>query len=283
MKKLLLFSGGVLLVGAALLGAVLAQPSGFTVIRTPGLANQIATTSITPQAAQLRVRCVGNLPEVVVDPKIALPTTQPPLFVWSFDVGKLSQSRFDFVPESGELLLPATRTVEFLRGLADSSRLKMRLTDPKEPIWEADFSVTGFRAVFAALPCNQGQFSQPSTSVAQPAPRQILDATVAFVSPLEFSQVFGGRFAPEAKGLIWEYGGKRLLLERGSKSVQDTVSNARLELPRPVQIVASRVVVPVRVVSAFGCSVAQTRPADMLVRVTCGAGATRMERELQRY
>jgi hypothetical protein len=285
MKKPLLFSGAVLLFGAALLSVVLAQPSGFTVLRTPGQANQIATTESSTRAAQLRVRCVGNLTEVVLDPKITLNTSQSPELSWRFNEAVAQQSRFDFVPESGELLLPQAQTLNFLRGLANSSRLVIRVLEPKDVVWEADFSVMGFRAAFAALPCNGGQFTQPSAppNASQPAPRRVLDATVAFISPFEFSQVFGGRFAPETKGLVWEYGNKRLLLERGSKSVLDTISNTRLELPRPVQIVASRVVVPVRVVSAFGCSVAQTRPADMVVRVTCGAGATRTESELQRY
>jgi hypothetical protein len=276
-----------ILAGVAALGVVLAQANGFTVLRTPGLPNQIASTENAPRAAQLRVRCVGNLPEVVLDPKIALNTSQAPTFAWRFDSAAQQQSRFDFVPESGELLLPQAQTPEFLRGLANSSRLVLRLLEPKDPIWEAEFSSVGFRAAFAELPCNAGVFAQSTPAQGNPtmppAPAKILDATVAFIAPLEFSQIFGGRFVPENNRLVWEYGGKRLLLERGSSTVVDTISNTRLELPRPVQIVENRVVVPVRVVSIFNCSVAQTRPTDAVVRVTCGAGATRIERELRRY
>jgi hypothetical protein len=279
MKKILLFSG------MALLGAVLAQASGFTVVRTPGVANQIASTENAPRAAQLRVRCVGNQPEVVLDPKVALSTAQAPVFGWRFEGRNPEQSRFDFVPESGELLLPQAQTPAFLRGLAGSSRFLLRLLEPREPIWEAEFSTTGFVAAFGSLPCDSGQFAQPSSpaNTTQPAPGRILDATVAFISPLEFSQVFGGRFSPENNRLIWEYNGRRLQLELGSAVVVNTINNTRIELPRIVQVVASRVVVPVRVVSAFNCSVAQTRPADSVVRVTCGAGATQMQRELRRY
>jgi hypothetical protein len=288
MKPILMLVGVIasMLVGAIILGVVLAQTGGFSVIRTPGFPNQIATTTISPQAAQLRVRCVGTMPEVVLDPKIAISPTRAPMFGWSFNGGKLAQSRFDFVPESGELLLPQTRTFEFLRGLAASVRLKMLLMEQKNPMWEAEFSVTGFVDAFAALPCNNGQFA-PSTS-AQPAPNtnppaRILDATVSFISPFEFSQIFGGRFFPEKSGLVWEYGGKRLLLERGSSTVVNAISNTRLELPRTVQVVDNRVVVPARVVSALDCSLAQTHPSDAVVRVTCGAGATRLERTLRRY
>jgi hypothetical protein len=269
------------------LGTVLAQPNGFTVLRTPGLPNQISSTESSPRAAELRVRCVGNQPEVVLDPKVALNTSQAPVFGWRFEAGSAGQSRFDFVPESGELLLPQAQTAEFLRGLANSSRLSLRLLEPPEPVWNAEFSSLGFRAAFAALPCNGGQFAQGgNTSPANtmpPAPAKILDATVAFISPLQFSQIFGGRFVPENNRLVWEYGGKRLLLELGSPVVVDTISNTRFVLPRPVQIVDNRMVVPVRAVSALNCSVAQTRPTDAVVRVTCGAGATRLERELRRY
>jgi hypothetical protein len=285
--KAAMFTGVTASVLAAATAVVLAQTSGFGVIRTPGLPNQIATTS-SPQAAQLRVRCVGNLPEVVLDPKIAISTSQAPIFAWSFNAGNLAQSRFDFVPESGELLLPQNRTPEFLRGLAASSQLKMRLLEPKNPLWEADFPVTGFADAFAALPCNNGQFASATSAPATahtmpPAPARILDATVAFISPFEFSQIFGGRFFPEKSGLVWEYGGKRLLLELGSNTVLDAISNSRIELPRPVRVVDNRVVVPARVVSVLNCSLAQTRPSDAVVRVTCGAGATRFERELRRY
>jgi hypothetical protein len=288
MKQILMVAGVAtsMVAGAAALGLVLAQAGGFSVIRTPGLPNQISSTENTTRAAELRVRCVGNQPEVVLDPKIALNTSQAPVFAWRFDNTAQQQSRFDFVPESGELLLPQAQTTEFLRGLANSSRLSLNLLEPREPVWNAEFSSLGFRAAFVALPCNNGQFAQggnTTPTTMPPAPAKILDATVAFISPLQFSQIFGGRFAPENNRLVWEYGGKRLLLERGSTSVLETISNTRLELPRPVQIVLDRVVVPVRVVSAFGCSVAQTRPADGLVRVTCGAGATRFERELRRY
>lgn len=282
MKKLLLLTGVAAV--CAVVAQTLAQPSGFSVIRTSGLANQIGTTENTPRAAQLRIRCVGNQPEVVLDPKVALATNQAPVFGWRFEGAQAQQSRFDFVPESGELLLPQDQTAGFLRGLASTSSLLLRLLEPKDTLWEANFDTTGFRAVFASLPCNAGQFAQPSNPTnTQNPPRRILDATVAFISPLEFSQVFGGRFAPENNRLVWEYNGRRLLLERGSTSVVEAVSNTRLELPRPVQVVANRAVVPVRVVGALNCTVAQTRPADMVVRVTCGAGATRMERELQRY
>jgi hypothetical protein len=162
MKKLLLFSGAVWLSGVAFLGAVVAQPSGFVVLRSPGLANQIATTENSTRAAQIRVRCVGNLPEVVLDPKIALNANQAPVFGWRFEGAIQQQSHFDFVPESGELLLPQAQTPAFLRGLANSSRLLLRLLEPKNTVWEANFQTTGFQTAFAALPCN-GQFAQPNT------------------------------------------------------------------------------------------------------------------------
>jgi hypothetical protein len=279
MKKIFVFASAVIL------GLSLAQSSdGFEVIRTPGANNQMMVTESLVRAVNLKMRCVGTRVEVVLDPKVRLNRNVAPLVSWRFDDAPVRQQRWNFAPESGILLLPQNLTQQFLEGIADSSQTRMTLPDQRNPTWQTNFNSTNFRQAFAELPCN-GSFnailSNPSTM--SKLPTQILDATVAFVAPLEFTQAFGGRFEPENNKLVWEYNGVKLLLERGSRNVQNVFGNSSFELPRPVQILGGRTVVPARLVSAFNCKIAQTKPTDAVVKVTCGAGTTLMERELPRY
>jgi hypothetical protein len=270
-------------VGAVLLGLGLAQnTNGFSVIRTPGANNQIAVTESLTRGASLKMRCVGTRVEVVLDPKIKLNREQSPLVTWQFDGGTLRQQRFGFEPESGLLLLPQNATVSFLDGLAKSNQTRMTLPEKINLAWSATFNTTGFREAYTELPC-KNTVVLGATSVDTMTPNRVIDPTVAFIAPLEFAKAFGGRFEPENGKLAWEYNGVKLLLERGSTTVQNVFANTSLELPRPVQVLGGRTVAPVRLINAFNCKLAQTKPSDAMIKITCGAGATLLERDLPRY
>ncbi len=280
MKQNLIFVGA-----AAILGLALAQNSnGFEVLRTPGANNQLVVTESSPRAANLKMRCVGSRVEVVLDSKLNIRRNQSPLVSWKFDDAAMRQQRWNFEPESGLLILPQNFTRQFLEGIADSSQTRMTFPEKNNLAWNATFITTGFREAYVELPCKSGMILGNTTTVTSTMmPSRILDATVAFIAPLEFAKAFGGRFEPEGNLLAWEYNGVKLLLERGSTTVQNAIQNTSLELPRPVQIVGGRTVVPARLVSAFNCKLEQTKPTDSLVKVTCGAGTTLLERDLPRY
>lgn len=270
---------------AALFGFALAQgSSGFTVIRTPGADNRITVTEAQTRAVSLQISCVNSQVEVLLDPKIKLPQTQAPLLAWRFDDAPVKQQRWNFVPESGELILPQNLTQQFLEGIADSRQTMLSLPEVSDPVWNATLATTGFRAAFAQLPCSKS-FALGSTAPNNPAPMatKVLDATVAFIAPIEFTRAFGGRFEPESGKLAWEYNGRKLVLQVGKTTVQNVYRNTSLELPRPVQVLGGRTVVPARVVSVFDCTLQQTKPTDATVRVTCGAGSTLITRDLPRY
>ena len=270
-------------VGAVLLGLGLAQnTNGFSVIRTPGVNNQIVTTESLARGASLKMRCVGTRVEVVLDPKIKLNREQSPLVTWQFDGGTLRQQRFGFEPESGLLLLPQVANFAFLDDIAKSNQIKMTLPEKINLAWSATFNTTGFREAYAELPC-KNSVVLGSTPTATMSPNRVIDPTVAFIAPLEFARAFGGRFEPENGKLAWEYNGIKLLLERGSTTVQNVFANTSLELPRPVQVLGGRTVVPVRLINVFNCKLAQTKPSDAMLKITCGAGATLLERDLPRY
>jgi hypothetical protein len=270
--------------GALLLGLGLAQnTTGFTVIRTANLSNQIAVTESLTRGATLKMRCVGTRVEVVLDPKIKLNREQEPLVNWQFDTGLIQQKRWGFEPESGLLLLPATATQAFLEGISDSKETRVRLPEKNNLAWNAIFNSTGFRTAYSELPCKDSVNLRINPPTMTMIPNRVIDPTVAFIAPLEFSKAFGGRFEPENGKLAWEYNGVKLLLERGSNTVQNIFSNSSLTLPRPVQVLGGRTVAPVRLVNAFNCKLGQTKPSDALIRITCGAGTTLTERELPRY
>jgi hypothetical protein len=276
MKTTLIF------LGAVMLGFGLAQnDNGFTVVRTPGVNNQIVTTESLARGANLRMRCVGNQIEVVLDPKIKLNREQTPLVTWQFDGGAGRQQRFSFEPESGLLLLPQMATFAFLDGVARSNQLRMNLPEAINLGWTATFNTTNFREAYTELPCKN---SLVGTSVpVTMTPTRVIDPTVAFIAPLEFAKAFGGRFEPENGKLAWEYNGVKLLLERGSTAIQNVFANTSLELPRPIQVLGGRTVAPVRLVNAFNCKIMQTKPTDAMIKITCGAGTTLLERNLPRY
>ncbi len=270
-------------VGTALLGLGLAQnTNGFSVIRTPGVNNQIVTTESLARGASLKMRCVGTRVEVVLDPKIKLNREQSPLVTWQFDTGELRQQRFGFEPESGLLLLAQNATFSFLDGLAKSNQTRMTMPEKMNLAWSATFNTTGFREAYAELPCKNAVVLGTAPVTSMP-PNRVIDPTVAFIAPLEFAKAFGGRFEPENGKLAWEYNGIKLLLERGSTTVQNVFANTSLELPRPVQVLGGRTVAPVRLINAFNCKLAQTKPSDAVLKITCGAGATLLERDLPRY
>ena len=269
--------------GAALLGLGLAQnTNGFEVIRTPGANNQIAVTESLARGANLKMRCVGTRVEVVLDPKVNLNREQSPLITWQFDAGVVRQQRFGFEPESGLLLLPQNATPLFLDGIAKSNQARMTMPEKMNLAWNATFNTTGFREAYAELPC-KNNLVLGSTATTSTTPNRVIDPTVAFIAPLEFAKAFGGRFEPENGKLAWEYNGIKLLLERGSTTVQNVFASTRLELPRPVQVLGGRTVAPVRLINVFNCKLGQTKPTDAIIKITCGAGATLLERDLPRY
>lgn len=277
----------LLLLGTtAILGLALAQNNtGFQVTRAAGQGIRLVNTENTPRAATLTMRCVGANIEVVLDPKVYLNQSQAPL------IRSLNQEiRWDFIPESGEVLLPASATKAFVEGMAANPTLSLTILGTN-PLWEANFSTANFRDVFGQLPCNTsvplGSISSPTTPTPPtppPAATAILDATTAFIAPLEFVQVFGGRFAPENGLLVWEYNGIRLGLQVGKTTVQNLLRQTTFELPKAVQVTKNgRTVVPARVLNVFNCQIAPTKPTDATVRVTCGAGSTTLEKDLPRY
>ncbi len=276
---------------AALLGLALAQGNGgFTVISTPGLPNQIATTeTFSNRAALLQLKCVGTQIEVSLDPKVKLTTTQTPTVSVRFDDAPALQQQWNFAPEGGELLLPQNFTQQFIAGITDAKQARIVIPEQQNPSWEGNFNVMGFRAAYAQLPCNTAIALTTSANPPTPTPiptttTKVIDPTIAFIAPLEFSKAFGGRFEPEAGKLAWEYNGIKLILEQNKTLVRNVSRNTSLELPRAVRTMPNgRTVVPARVVAAFNCNTAPTKPTDAIVRVTCGGGTTQMTRDLPRY
>ncbi len=274
MKKIFVF------VSAVILGLSLAQNNnGFMVIRTPGIANQLRTTENNTRAATLTVRCIGANAEVILDPRITLDQSQAPLV--QTQTGAL---RWDFVPESGELILPASATKEFIENLALIRELRMNLPEVTNPNWRVVFNTTGFVNGFRQLPCSTAIRLVQVNPSAPVVATNVLSPTIAFIAPIEFTRAFGGRFEPSNNKLIWEYNGVQLLLEVNKKNVLNVLNNSSFELPTAVQILKNgRTVVPARILSNFNCSIPQTKPSDATILVRCGAGATLMERELPRY
>jgi hypothetical protein len=118
----------------------------------------------------------------------------------------------------------------------------------------------------------------------QPIKPNVIDVNRAFISPYEFTQVFGGTFEPRAfQTLFWEFNGVQLLMKKGNTAVSSVLEQKDFNLVRPVQEKDNRTVVEATILFKFNCTIAPTSASDLQVGVTCGAGQTLQTQFLRRY
>jgi hypothetical protein len=118
----------------------------------------------------------------------------------------------------------------------------------------------------------------------QPIKPNVIDPNRAFISPYEFTQVFGGTFEPRSfQSLFWEYNGVQLLLKKNSTAVSSLLDRKDFLLVRPVTEKENRTVVEATIIFRFNCTLAPSNPYDPEVGITCGAGETTQTMMLKRY
>jgi hypothetical protein len=248
--------------------------------------NEVGTRN--NRSAALIYRCDGTSLEVRLETQIRLTSTATTSAPYQYDNARASTVNWTLDPEFTTLLLPEDQNARFLFAGLNARILTISALDSKRATQRFVFSMRGFKEAIANLPCAATYNlatgnSAPANPVTSTPPAQIIDPTVAFIAPLEFAQTFGGTFTPENGQLMWEYAGTKLMLGQGTLLVSSAYDGRVIQLPRAVQEYRGRTIVPARLVSAFNCRIAQTRPTDAVVSVTCGAGETLMQRNLKRY
>ena len=117
-----------------------------------------------------------------------------------------------------------------------------------------------------------------------PIKQGVIDVNRAYLSPREFSQVFGGTFEPSTPGtLLWEYNGVQLELKTGSLVISSLIDQMNFNLMSPVQEKDGRTVLEANIVFRFHCSLARTDVSQAQISVTCGSGQTLQTQMLRRY
>ncbi len=257
------------------------DPNGIT-LQT----NEVGTRN--NRNAVLLYRCDGSQLEVRMESQIRLTNSAMTSAPYQYDNARANTVNWTLDPEYTTLLLPEEQNARFLFAGLNARILTISALDANRATQRFVFSMRGFREAIANLPCAASYnlstaTPAPANPVTSVLPAQIIDPTVAFIAPLEFTQTFGGTFMPENGQLMWEYAGTKLMLGQGTLLVSSAYDGRVIQLPRAVQEYRGRTIVPARLVSAFNCRISQTRPTDAVVSVTCGAGDTLMQRNLKRY
>jgi hypothetical protein len=277
-----------LLIAPALLSVALAAPmmmGNFLV--DSGKSVQVTETG-NARGGLVALSCVTNRLEVSFKPQIKLPATAAQVVTYRFDNSAMVTERWNIGPFQSTLFLPNNLTKRFLTLGADADSLTVRVIDAGNSARQFSFNVSGFREAIQTLPCS-ALYGFTPTPVGVPSSRvtkagAVIDVNMAFISPTEFVKTFSGTFQPEGAVLAWEYNGVKLLLQKGSTSVQSVYDNREITLLRAATEVSSRTVIPASLVSAFSCKVVGvTKASDTTVKIGCGAGQTYEERDLPRY